>query len=144
MAKKTKPKPRTMQKHPKIARCKRMTCMYHMPAGAEFGCNYAGITGHTRAAQLPEDMRSPEKCPLYSRGKRQGALMDPLFMPGSRAQTEPARAQRRGKMDWDKALECYKAGMTDNEIMAVIGCAESTVCTWRRKNHLPPNKKGGK
>lgn len=56
-------------------RCKRKSCVYSMPRNSEFGCNYAGITGHTRLAQLPPDMHDPAVCPLYERGKRRKALM---------------------------------------------------------------------
>lgn len=60
-----------------IYKCQRMSCCYHMPKFSEYGCNYAGITGHTRLAQLPEDKQDPAVCPLYKRGKRKRALQMP-------------------------------------------------------------------
>lgn len=45
-------------------RYKRKSCVYSMPNGSDFGCNYAGVTGHTRLAQLPPDMYDPAVCPL--------------------------------------------------------------------------------
>lgn len=60
-------------------RCKRINCIYHMPEGSDYGCNYAACTGHTRLAQLPEDMQDPAVCPLYKRGGRKRAItLSPL------------------------------------------------------------------
>lgn len=61
----------------RVYKCQRKSCCYHMPEYSEHGCNYAGITGHTRLAQLPEDKQDPAVCPLYKRGRRKKSLPMP-------------------------------------------------------------------
>lgn len=61
----------------KTGRCKKKSCIYHTGEHKEYGCNYAGVTGHTRIAQLPEELQDPAVCPLYKRGKRRRAIPMP-------------------------------------------------------------------
>jgi len=43
----------------------------------------------------------------------------------------------------DQLTELHGTGMTDAEIAAQVGVAQSTICLWRKKMGLPPNGKVG-
>lgn len=127
-------------------RCRRRGCIYHRPAWSDYGCDYAGITGKARLGQLPPDRQRPEDCPLYKRGKKISAMLEPMQMPGSNPKTEVDRARYHGggktKYDWERGRELYEAGGTDREIAHELGCAPHTVYEWRqRSGYLPRNIK---
>lgn len=52
----------------KLRSCKHKKCKYRATATMAKGvynCEYALVTGHTRAAQHPPDKRQPADCMLY-------------------------------------------------------------------------------
>lgn len=52
----------------KLRSCKHKNCKYRATSNNAYGvynCDYALITGHTRAAQHPPDKRQPADCMLY-------------------------------------------------------------------------------
>jgi hypothetical protein len=59
----------------KLRSCKRTSCKYRATstnAQGFYNCEYALVTGHTRAAQHSPDRRQPADCMLYEplRGKK--------------------------------------------------------------------------
>ena len=136
-----------MSQRVKQHRCKRKSCIDHMPGWSEYGCNYAAIVGRTRSSQLPEDMRDPAQCPLYRSGKRQGALITPMAFPGSRPKTEPERGKlgmKKPTYDWAAIQARYEAGARDIDIVREFGCAANTIYAWRKRRGLPANGPNGK
>lgn len=112
-----------MSQRVKQHRCKRKSCIYHMPGWSEYGCNYAAIVGRTRSSQLPEDMRDPEQCPLYRSGKL--GMKKPTY-------------------DWAAIQARYEAGARDIDIVREFGCAANTIYAWRKRRGLPANGPNGK
>lgn len=52
----------------KLHSCKHKNCKYRATSNNAYGvysCDYALVTGHTRAAQHPPDKRQPADCMLY-------------------------------------------------------------------------------
>lgn len=52
----------------KLRSCKHKNCKYRATSQNAYGvynCDYALVTGHTRAAQHPPDKRQPVDCMLY-------------------------------------------------------------------------------
>lgn len=52
----------------KLRSCKHKNCKYRATSNNAYGvysCDYALVTGHTRAAQHPPDKRQPADCMLY-------------------------------------------------------------------------------
>lgn len=52
----------------KLRSCKHKNCKYRATSNSAYGvysCDYALVTGHTRAAQHPPDKRQPADCMLY-------------------------------------------------------------------------------
>ena len=51
----------------KLHRCKHKNCKYYASGHLKgvYNCDYALVTGHTRAAQHPPDKRQPADCMLY-------------------------------------------------------------------------------
>lgn len=43
------------------------------------------------------------------------------------------------KIDHDKALELYNAGMVDREIGKTLKFSTKSICDWRNRNNLPSN-----
>lgn len=68
-------RPNMMQDNYPPFRCKHKDCMYTGISNRQYnpenhGCNYMGVTGKSRIAQLPDDQRDPALCPFYKRGKK--------------------------------------------------------------------------
>lgn len=99
-------------------RCRDTSCPFNRTRRAEYygyNCGYMDITGRSRIAQLPPDLRKPCDCPLNK--KRRKPVDD------------RPRAERDG---WaDKAEAMYDAGATDKEIAAAVGCDPKYVREWR-------------
>lgn len=116
-------------------------CMFRADPLKLWGCNYEGVTGHTRMAQ------PPEKCTYFRKGER---LQD--RHTGTEA-LRPDRVRRDNakrlpppvepKYDWEKAQELYALGKNDGEIARVLECPPNSVRSWRRRNNLPANAKAG-
>lgn len=85
-------------------------------------CNYFFLTGKSRIAQLPPEIRlDPAKCPMYI--PREGGKVHM-----NRRITAPV---------WEPlALKMYKEGHSDKEIAAAVGVSPATIGTWRVKRKL--------
>lgn len=109
-----------MQEH---ERCRHPDCVYRNRRDpVNMGrCNYLELTGRSRTAGLPEELRLPCNCPCYE------------------GNGEPAAQPEE---DWrEKALRLYEAGATDSEIAEALGFARERVGKWRRRTlKKPPNK----
>ncbi len=128
-----------------VHECKRRNCKYHMPAWSAYGCNYAYITGKTRAGKLPPEQRAPADCPLYERGRRAAAPLEPICLPGSTPIRDMERTTHnpggKPKYDWARGRELYGCGATDRQIAEALGCNPQTVKDWRqRSGNLPRNE----
>lgn len=56
------------EENAELRSCKHKNCKYRATSNNAYGvynCDYALITGHTRAAQHPPDKRQPADCMLY-------------------------------------------------------------------------------
>lgn len=118
--------------------CKRRNCQYHAPAWSNNGCDYASITGKTRAGQLPPDQRDPARCPLYKPGRRTRGTLTSLQLKGStpNKDRQPAHSNSGGKTkyDWERARKLYGDGATDRQIAAALGCNPHAVYNWRQRS----------
>ena len=108
-------------------RCQREDCMYRAGQGEDRthdfvnACNYFFLTGKSRIAQLPPELRDPAKCPMYI--PREGGKVHM-----NRRITAPV---------WEPlALKMYKEGRSDREIAAAVGVSPTTIGTWRVKRKL--------
>lgn len=92
------------------------------------GCNYMLVTGKSRIAQLPPDLRDPARCPLYDPGGN--VKPKPVF------NVRPPRP--RVPREWEaKALELYKSGHNDIQIADMLGIKSHNVADFRRRRGLP-------
>ena len=116
--------------------CKRKKCKYHTgcTTGAKESCNYFFITGITKHSQGVTDW---QECRLFDAGQRERA---PIQRP---VEGKPVQRPFVSRFDWDKARELYEQGKTDMDIAVTIGCSDTTVREWRKREKLDPNFKRG-
>ena len=119
------------------ARCAR--CVYGRELGeAETMCEYAGIEGKTRLAQVYEELgvremtsavrelMKPENCSFFRGNGKNGG--------------HGGRHPKSKRIDWDKAAELHARGMTTGQIAAAIGVADGRpVLKWLRRTGRKPN-----
>lgn len=66
-----------------------------------------------------------------------------LGLPHKRAAKWVPIDSRRPRVDEEKALELYEAGLRDHEIAKAVGVSGNTVCNWRRRMGLPSKYRDG-
>lgn len=98
-----------------------------------YGCNYFFLTGKSRIAQLPPDLRSPAQCPLYIKRidveKAKAAKQSVKAVPENR---------RPGSPIWEPlALQLYKDGKNDSQIAEACGVPRHNIANWRYRRNLP-------
>ena len=113
------------------AKCDR--CVYQAQPGADYLCNYFGITGHTRLA-VP-----PEKCRHFREGERIERPRRRTELPERPAVKQRNAGRSHPRYDWERGKDLYERGLTDGEIAKELGCDTNTVHRWRRKLGLPAN-----
>lgn len=110
--------------------CHRRDCRYYNEPhkGAPFSCDYLGMTGKSRIAQIPKEERLDFSCcPCYEHTERsQNGCTEDQY-------------EQKAAYDWQEGRRLYKLGKSDGEIAAALGCARSTVRYWRRRMHLSAN-----
>ena len=104
-------------------------CIYRAAKFAEYACDYAGITGHTRRAVPPERCKhfEPGKIREEMRGERP---------KGPALSINPSR--RRSRYDWEKAKKLYNQKWSDRKIADAMGCRVQSVREWRKREKLLP------
>lgn len=108
-------------------------CVYRAQTGADYRCNYFGITGHTRLAV------SPEKCRHFREGERIERLRGRTELPGRAAAKQRNAGKSHPRYDWSQGKVLYDQGMNDGEISRELGCRQGAVLAWRKKMGLPAN-----
>lgn len=115
-------------------RCGR--CRYgYKHTSLETGCNYNGIEGRTRLAQIykllgvkkmtkeARELMSPGKCPFF---KWDGV-------------THENGRHGNCTLDWEKAAELHDQKMSVGQIAKGIGASVSTVYDWYRRSGRKPH-----
>lgn len=116
--------------------CDRKSCEFWKDPekGTPNSCDYLMITGRSRIAQIKDKRQRRDfgSCPCYSKGRRK-------WRPRQKLPYE-----MRATYDWSLGTRLYRAGASDREIAAELGCSPSGVMYWRRKMGLPANGGVGK
>lgn len=104
-----------------MSKCK--TCEYRWLelGGNNWCCDYICITGKRRPCP------PGEKCTVY----------EPYTGKYDRSRPEGPVVKR--KIIFTEAKPLYESGMSDAEIARALGVAQSSVYSWRIRNHLPAN-----
>lgn len=140
-------------------------CFYVLnPESAEnMHCNYAGIEGRTRVAQVykmlgvdhmtdeAREMLSGYKCPFSKPTERpipgaerirqieQEYHRRELKQKKIREElmgVKPGRGKRPSKYNWDRAMELHREGKNAREIAEALGCSRMLVQKWKNQENL--------
>lgn len=111
-------------------RCR--SCIYRSSNPAEYGCDFAHITGRCRSAEVSDPaLLNPRKCPLYSAGGRK-------TKKGLRGNT------RTSQIEKETFARLHRQGCTDAEMAEYFGVAKSTVSKYRNSLGLVVNRSAEK
>lgn len=119
--------------------------------GVEAGvhCNYSACHEKSRTIQAYEAcgvkqateetdrMLSGYSCAFFEPGARVYKQVDSVMLPGSIPHATPLEARRRNEYDWELARKLHAEGKNDARIAEVLGCSDTTVCSWRAREGLP-------
>ena len=118
--------------------CTREDCYYkpretRADSSFNYGCNYFFLTGKSRIAQLPPELRSPALCPLYIKReeveKAKAAKQPVKAVPANRRPNAPT---------WEPlAYQLYKDGKNDTQIAEACGVPRHNIANWRLRRNLP-------
>lgn len=138
----------------KIGDCKHPDCRYRNKEegrlGYAFKCNYLSITGRSRIAQLPEELRDPAKCPLYDPGPKEHRR-EKIIIEHKQTSTSTAANRVKPIQDhkpnpaplkpWqEEALKLHSQGLNNGEIVAALGVKQTTLAQFLTRRGLKRNK----